>query len=341
MTLSVKTSLVRKLTATLSVSLAVLFGSEITTHSASASEMVQSRFANVTLKLPNPDNLCPVKNFGIEKYTLEMHREAQQKAGNKFLGLWVDCVSLKQMRRGEIVSHFKEWVVVSAILFGKMRLEKTFPQLSNQNYLKMMLKSLGNLSFEELAKKVDKNLETIILKYLGDEQSLQIKKPVNLGVLGLTDSIHSGMIVNVAFGEKRITVSAVFSATLIKGVPINFFYYRPYKNKDTIKNLLSKAKIYSVKIVHSNTPWKPCPRTYKPTWDNCTGTRTFHSGSKYVGGWKKGKEHGEGTLTYADGEKYVGGFRDGLHHGEGTITHANGKTLEGIWENDKFKSARD
>jgi hypothetical protein len=89
------------------------------------------------------------------------------------------------------------------------------------------------------------------------------------------------------------------------------------------------------------TAKKTCPGTYKPTWDNCTGTRTFHNGSKYVGRWKSGKQHGQGTLTYADGEKYVGGFKNGLHHGNGTITHANGKTLKGIWENDKFKSARD
>jgi hypothetical protein len=86
---------------------------------------------------------------------------------------------------------------------------------------------------------------------------------------------------------------------------------------------------------------QPCPGTYRPTWDNCTGTSTFSDKSKYTGQWKSGKQHGQGTLTYADGEKYVGGFRDGLHHGNGTITHVNGKTLKGIWENDKFKSARD
>jgi hypothetical protein len=93
------------------------------------------------------------------------------------------------------------------------------------------------------------------------------------------------------------------------------------------------------------TAKKPCSGSYNPnktqTWTNCVGTRTFANGDTYIGQWKSGMEHGEGTLTYADGEKYVGGFRDGLHHGEGTITDANGKTLKGIWENDKFKSARD
>ena len=99
--------------------------------------------------------------------------------------------------------------------------------------------------------------------------------------------------------------------------------------------------LYAEKLSPTVTANQPCPGSYKPTWDNCTGTRTFSDKSRYTGQWKSGKEHGKGTLTYADGEKYVGGFRNGLHHGEGTITYANGKTLKGIWENDKFKSARD
>ena len=99
--------------------------------------------------------------------------------------------------------------------------------------------------------------------------------------------------------------------------------------------------LYAKKLSPTVTANQPCPGTYKPTWDNCTGTRTFSDKSRYMGQWKSGKHHGQGTLTYADGEKYVGGFKNGFHHGEGTITHANGKTLKGIWENDKFKSARE
>jgi hypothetical protein len=118
-------------------------------------------------------------------------------------------------------------------------------------------------------------------------------------------------------GLKKIKISAeaILDSKVIRTVPIG-------ENKNVIAN-------------------QPCPGSYRPTWDNCTGTRTFSDKSIYTGQWKLGKEHGEGTLTYSDGERYVGGFRNGLHHGEGTITHANGKTLKGIWENDKFKSARD
>ena len=83
-----------------------------------------------------------------------------------------------------------------------------------------------------------------------------------------------------------------------------------------------------------------CPGTYKSTWNNCSGTRTYSDKAVYKGPWKSGKQHGKGTLTYSDGEKYEGGFKNGLHHGEGTITYPNGKVMKGIWENDKIKSER-
>jgi hypothetical protein len=89
-----------------------------------------------------------------------------------------------------------------------------------------------------------------------------------------------------------------------------------------------------------NQTLKPCPGTYKSTWNNCIGTRTYSDKAVYKGPWKSGKQHGQGTLTYLDGEKYVGSFKDGLHHGEGTITYPSGKVMKGIWENDKFKSER-
>jgi hypothetical protein len=92
-------------------------------------------------------------------------------------------------------------------------------------------------------------------------------------------------------------------------------------------------------IAKQQTP-KSCPGTYKSTWNNCIGTRTYSDKAVYKGPWKSGKQHGQGTLTYSDGEKYVGSFKDGLHHGKGTITYPSGKVMKGIWENDKFKSER-
>ena len=102
-------------------------------------------------------------------------------------------------------------------------------------------------------------------------------------------------------------------------------------NIPDLKNITKKEANFRLKF---------CPGLYKPSWNNCIGTRTYSDKAVYKGPWKLGKQHGIGALTYPDGEKYVGGFKDGLHHGKGKIIYPSGKVMEGIWENDKFKSER-
>jgi len=46
----------------------------------------------------------------------------------------------------------------------------------------------------------------------------------------------------------------------------------------------------------------------------------YPSGSRYEGGWKGGRKHGQGTYTYAGGGKYVGEFVDDKRHGQGAYT---------------------
>jgi len=85
-----------------------------------------------------------------------------------------------------------------------------------------------------------------------------------------------------------------------------------------------------------------CVGNYTGTiWTDCFGTYTYPNRNKYVGEFKYGAYHGQGTFTYASGSKYVGEYKDGKQHGQGTYTDANGRVKEGMWENDKFKTARD
>ena len=61
----------------------------------------------------------------------------------------------------------------------------------------------------------------------------------------------------------------------------------------------------------------------------------FPNGSKYVGEYKDGNQHGQGTYTYGEGQwegdKYIGEYKDGLKHGQGTYTYGKGE-----WEGDKY-----
>ena len=57
----------------------------------------------------------------------------------------------------------------------------------------------------------------------------------------------------------------------------------------------------------------PLCEGYFKTWTACSNT--WADGSKYVGEWKDGKQHGQGTFT-ADGTKYVGEWRNGKPYKE-------------------------
>ena len=60
-------------------------------------------------------------------------------------------------------------------------------------------------------------------------------------------------------------------------------------------------------------------------------TINYSDGSKYVGGMKGGKRHGQGTVTISDGSKYVGEWKDNKWNGQGTFTYGKSK-----WEGEKY-----
>ena len=70
-------------------------------------------------------------------------------------------------------------------------------------------------------------------------------------------------------------------------------------------------------------------------WQNCFGTYTWASGTKYVGDFKDDKRTGQGTITWANGEKYVGDFKDDKRTGQGTYTWTNGNKYVGDFNDGK------
>ena len=82
-----------------------------------------------------------------------------------------------------------------------------------------------------------------------------------------------------------------------------------------------------------------CGGSYSRSWNNCFGTETFRSGSKYVGGYKDGLQNGQGIYTHFNGNKYLGEFEGGNFHGKGTYTYADGHVEEGIWVNNQLVRA--
>ena len=219
------------------------------THLVFASENFQTRFGNVTLNIPHPKNLCLLKNTTAERLLFESNSEIQKKSGNKLLAYWIDCVSHKKIQTdGSNELSFREWVMVVGTLTGSPKKENTYPKATAKQFLKAMVKQSSEASIDDIKKNVNK----MFSEYDLEDYPTVIDDPINLGILGITDSLHFGFILRVkAQGRDRI-VAGIMSTALINGVPMHVYYYRPYKDKNTIKALLSNAKYYSIKLVHAN-----------------------------------------------------------------------------------------
>ena len=94
---------------------------------------------------------------------------------------------------------------------------------------------------------------------------------------------------------------------------------------------------FALLLLSSTEGWSlpPCPEDTNTVWDNCFGTYTWTDGTKYVGGYKDDKKHGQGTLTLANGNKYVGEFKNGLPNGLGIHTSADGDKYVGEFKDGK------
>ena len=59
----------------------------------------------------------------------------------------------------------------------------------------------------------------------------------------------------------------------------------------------------------------------------------WENGTRYIGEWKDGKQHGQGTYTYGKGEgegdKYVGEFKSGYRNGQGSYTWFSDEKYKG------------
>lgn len=241
----------RHLTATLCLTLAVLLESVVCISTTSASEFIQARFGKVTLNIPRPNDLCSLGQSPLEMVVLNYQSSAQRLVGNKFLAMWIDCESQKTLQGGAEV-QLQEWAIIVGTLSGTPKTERVYPLLSADKYLNMVASGYETLPINKVLEDVNRSLEEANDIYLGDKNTVSVADPINLGVVGVEDAVHTGMIFNVKTKIDTVPTLGVYSALLIKGVPVNHYFYRPYKGVKTFKNVFTKAKYYSARIIHAN-----------------------------------------------------------------------------------------
>ncbi len=65
---------------------------------------------------------------------------------------------------------------------------------------------------------------------------------------------------------------------------------------------------------------------------NGEGIMGFPDGTRYEGGFVKGKFHGSGKWFYTNGDVFDGNWHENFPHGEGRIMHEDNSVTKGVWE---------
>jgi hypothetical protein len=240
----------RNLTANICLIIAVLLGNGIATSSRGASETIQSPFANVILNFPYPYGLCLLGNSAAENKMWKWTATTQKEAKNKLLAIWVECNERHQLAEGNI-KQLTSWVILVAFDNNGPEEKAIFPKMTHEQFRKQMLELLGNVVLKP--EEVNSALHAANKELFGSETHKQFGDIIELGTLAVTESIHAGKIINSKTeGKRDSTVANVSTSMLVQGVVVHAYHYKLYKNEQTIKDMLSKAKAYSLKVFYLN-----------------------------------------------------------------------------------------
>lgn len=214
-----------------------------------AKEQINARFDNAFVNLPHPDDYCILGGTPLEDKLLKWQTHALLKSNNKVLAMWIGCEDKQKLMNGESLEYMSKWLIVNGILLGENATERAYPSYDPEEFKRVMA---GDFDLDTVIKKTKQAITDANIKYLNDKDAVTIGRPIDLGVLSITDSVHKGLIIRVSAGSESRTIAAVASFILINGIPVGFHFYSSYENKKTIKNLLSESEHYSAKLVQSN-----------------------------------------------------------------------------------------
>jgi len=213
-----------------------------------ASEPLQVRFGNKLILFPTPSGFCLLGGTTQEDQLFEWQKDIQFNMGNKLFGMWVDCETKREILKNRMPEYFDQWVIATGTLTGDQKTEQTY-QISAKTFNEIMV---GEMDFSEISKMVEKNLEDANTVHFADKDVVKIGELIDLGVLGVSDSVHRGVIMKVNDNYKERLVSGVTGIILINNVPIGVHFYTEYEDNKTIEKLLSNSKSYSANLFYAN-----------------------------------------------------------------------------------------
>ena len=220
---------------------------------AIAGKSIPAAFGTATVNLPSPQHLCNLGNSENESF-FRSTIEQMYSSFAKLLAVWVNCDQQKQMASGSLNTYLTEYMLVIGIMSGSPLAERVFSGISPSQYRSKLLEGDIDIDMSKIEAKANDLLDKELEKVLNYKNTIKISGPINLGVLAVSDSVHTGFVQEVVDESigKSMLQGIVTSSVLVNEVPINFFLYDSYKDRGTIDYLLRRAKKYSAQLVLSN-----------------------------------------------------------------------------------------
>jgi len=88
---------------------------------------------------------------------------------------------------------------------------------------------------------------------------------------------------------------------------------------------------FSVEMPIRNALGQSLGRCIQGRCESGYGVYAWPDGSRYIGSFQNGKQHGEGTLVLFTGDSYVGQWMSGMRWGQGKAIYSSGDAVAGAW----------
>lgn len=213
-------------------------------------------YSGQSFKFPSPIGYCFLGKSRNEQLIFDWQADIQNGVGNTLYAVAIDCDIKNSIASGADVDGFDNWVLITALRLGKNKSESLLRGMTNEQFLEMMAKYMGGNEFnfsEQSLDKMQKNISKANKEFLGDGALMKLRNaPVELGVLGVSDSIRYGMVMKYEFQTGPEIVAVVSSLTSIKQIPIAFHFYSTFEDDSTITNLIEKVSKYSTAFHRAN-----------------------------------------------------------------------------------------
>jgi len=208
---------------------------------------MQFSFGGISLSLPEPNNLCPVNKYGATAELYEQSRKLQLQATNKLLVYYADCLSVRSFTNMQTFLGHTDWfLVVAANPYPSE--ERVYTRMKPHEFNSMMLSTLDNLNFDEVMSSVQRGIDEVL-----DDIAPKMGEVIDLGVVEIDDAIHQAVIMPITRTDgSQKTIGGVFSYMILDGVITYIYNYRDYKNKNTIRSLLTESKKFVSKFANIN-----------------------------------------------------------------------------------------